>query len=100
MILEGTYTFQVGEERFACGPGEVIYVLRRIPHAFHNSSSQPARMLIIQSPGGIHEQCFAEAWERITDPAQLSAPEPPAEFDKIKAVANKRGIEMAPLPGH
>ena len=99
VILEGTLRFQVGEERFACGPGEVVYVPRGTPHAFHNDSAGPARLLIIQSPGGIHEQYFAEAWERIADLTHLP-PEPPTDFGKVKAAAEKHGIEILPPPGH
>src|SRR5690348_5797487 len=53
IVLEGTYTFQVDDETIQCGPGEVIYVPRGVPHAFQNTGSEQARILILQAPGGV-----------------------------------------------
>ena len=99
IVLEGSYTFQVGDQTMQCGPGEVIYVSRGVPHSFENASTEPARMLILQAPGGIHEQYFAEAWEPIADLSNLP-PEGPPDFGKIKAAAQRHGIEMVPPPAH
>ena len=100
IILEGSYTFQVGDQTLQCGPGEVVYVPRGVPHALENTGTKPARMLILQAPGGIHEQYFAEAWEPIED---LSNPPPeggPPDIGKIKAAAQRHGIEMVLPPAH
>jgi mannose-6-phosphate isomerase-like protein (cupin superfamily) len=98
IVLEGRYTFQVGDETLQCGPGEVIYVPRGVPHAFENSGTGPARLLILQAPGGIHEQYFAEAWEPIEDLSHLPAEGGPPDFGKIKAAAERHGIEMVSAP--
>jgi mannose-6-phosphate isomerase-like protein (cupin superfamily) len=98
IILEGTYTFQVGDETLQCRPGEVVYVPRGVPHALANTGTEPARMLILQAPGGIHEQYFAEAWEPIEDPSNLPPEGGPPDFGKIKAAAQRHGIEMVPPP--
>jgi len=98
IILEGSYTFQVDNQTLPCGPGEVVYVPRGVPHAFENTGTEPARMLILQAPGGIHEQYFAEAWEPIEDPSHLPPEGGPPDFDKIKAAAGRHGIEMVPPP--
>ncbi len=66
IVLQGRYTFRAGDETFHCGPGEVIYVPRGVAHAFENTGTEPARMLILQAPGGIHEQYFAEANQEAT----------------------------------
>jgi hypothetical protein len=50
-------------------------------------------MLILQTPGGIHERYFAEAWELIADPSQLPS-EPEPDFARVKAAAERAGIEM------
>jgi mannose-6-phosphate isomerase-like protein (cupin superfamily) len=98
LILEGSYTFQVGDQCMQCGPGEVIYVPRGVPHAFENTGNESARILILQAPGGIHEQYFAEAWEPIKDPSHLPPEAGPPDFAKIKAAAQRHGIEMVPPP--
>src|SRR5689334_18273476 len=100
IVLEGRYEFEVGEQTLQCGPGEVIYVPRGVPHALMNRSTTTARMLILQSPGGIHEQYFAEAWEPIADLANLPPEGGPPDFAKIRAAAEKQGIEMVSAPAH
>jgi mannose-6-phosphate isomerase-like protein (cupin superfamily) len=98
IVLEGSYSFQVGDQTLQCGPGEVIYVPRGVPHALANTGSETARMLILQAPGGIHEQYFAEAWEPIEDPSHLPPEGGPPDFGKITAAAQRHGIEMVSPP--
>ena len=98
IVLEGTYTFQVGDQTLQCGSGEVLYVPRGVPHALTNTGSEPARLLILQAPGGIHEQYFAEAWEPIKDPSHLPPEGDPPDFAKITAAAQRYGIEMVLPP--
>jgi len=100
IVLQGRYTFRVGDQTLQCGPAEVIYAPRGVPHAFENNGTEPARMLILQAPGGIHEQYFAEAWEPIEDPSHLPPEGGPPDFGKIKAAAQRHGIEMVPPPAH
>lgn len=94
-ILEGIYTFWTPEGTRSCGPGTFLLAARGTPHGFGNDGSGQARMLIMQSPGGVHEQYFAEAWERVDDPSNLT-PEPEPDFGKIKAAAERAGIELLP----
>ena len=98
IVLEGSYTFQVGDQTLQCGPGEVLYVPHGVPHALANTGTEPARLLILQAPGGIHEQYFAEAWEPIEDPSNLPLEGGPPDFAKITAAAQRHGIEMVPPP--
>lgn len=100
IILEGEYTFQVEDQTLQCGPGEVLYVPRGVPHAFENTGTKPGRILILQAPGGIHEQYFAEAWEPIEDITNLPPEGGPPDFSKIKAAAQRHGIEMVSAPAH
>ena len=98
-ILEGTYTFQLGDQTMEVGRGEFVLVPRGLPHTFTNKGSVPARMLVMNSPGGIHEQFFAEIGEPIAD---LSAPLPlsgPPNVAKIVAAGQKYGIEILPPSG-
>ena len=100
IVLEGIYTFQVGDKTMQCGPGEVVYVPRGVPHALANTGTDPARVLILQAPGGIHEQYFAEAWEPIEDLSNLPPEGGPPDFSKITAAAQRHGIEMVSPPAH
>lgn len=96
LVLEGTYTFLIGEQKAELRPGDHAFVPRKTVHAFTNSGSTPARMLILVSPGGIHEKFFAEAGQLIPDRA--NPPSPNGSFDPghLVAVAQKYGIEILP----
>jgi quercetin dioxygenase-like cupin family protein len=94
-VLEGTYTFWTVDGVRELGPGSYLLAPRGVAHGFQNDGSGVARLLILQSPGGIHEGYFAEAWEVVDDPANLP-PEPEPDFVLIKAAAERAGIELLP----
>jgi quercetin dioxygenase-like cupin family protein len=94
-ILEGTYEFMLGNRTLTCGPGESFFALRGTPHGFKNVGDAQARMLIVQSPGGVVERYMAEAWETIDDPSNPPQPVEP-DFARVVAAAQKYGIEMLP----
>jgi len=73
-VLEGAYTLRIGDRHQRLQPDDYAFVPRGTVHAFTNTGSSPARMLIMVSPGGIHEQFFAEAGELIADPATSLTP--------------------------
>ncbi|SMB96869.1 cupin domain-containing protein [Deinococcus hopiensis] len=93
--LEGEVSFQVGEERVQLTPGAATIVPRGVPHAFVNASGRPARMLILVSPGGMHERFF----EELGTPAHPGqAPAAPAEVDvgRVTEVAARHHMEILP----
>jgi mannose-6-phosphate isomerase-like protein (cupin superfamily) len=94
-VLEGTYSCLLGDQTLECGPGESFFAPRGTPHAFKNVGDAQARMLIVQSPGGVIEKYMEEALQKIED---LSNPPPPVkpDFERVTAVAQKYGIEMLP----
>ena len=94
-VLEGTYDCRLGDRDLTCGPGESFFAPRGTPHAFKNVGDTEARMLIVQSPGGVIEKYLEEAWEKIEDPSNpLPSVEP--DFERVMVVAQKYGIEMLP----
>ena len=92
-VLSGTYAFQVGDDVAELGPGGYAFVPRDTVHAYTNSGEVDARMLILVTPGGIHENFFAEVGTPIDEPA--GAPNIPW----MLAVAAKYGIQILPPPG-
>lgn len=85
-VIEGRYAFLVGDERIELGPGGYVYVPRGTVHAFANAGPAPARMLVLVTPGGIHERFLAEVGERAT-----RAPWEP-DMAHLLAVAPKYGV--------
>jgi mannose-6-phosphate isomerase-like protein (cupin superfamily) len=94
-VLEGTYECVLGDRTLLCGPGESFFAPRGTPHAIKNAGDSQARILIVQSPGGVIEKYMAEAWETIEDPSNPPQPVEP-DFERVMAAARKYGIEMLP----
>lgn len=88
-VLEGRYTFLIGDQTVELGPGDYAFVPRGTVHAFANAGSEPARMLILVTPGGIHDKFFDE----VGDHADRAPWEP--DMPKVLAVAPKYGIEFS-----
>lgn len=91
-ILEGNYRFLIGDRELDAPAGAYAFVPRGTVHAFTNVGEAPARMLILVTPGGMHEHFFEEAG----DPA--SAPAGPPDFARLGAAAAKYGITILPPP--
>ncbi len=95
-VLEGTYTFTLYDDTIEAGPGESVFVPIGAVHSFMNQGSAPARMLILNSPGGIHEAFFKEVGVPVDDPANAPAPDMEAQIARVMQAAPTYGIEMLP----
>jgi quercetin dioxygenase-like cupin family protein len=83
-VLEGEVGFQVGDEVFSAGPGQLVAKPRGIWHGFWNAGDAPARVLELISPGGF-ENYFVEL-------APLLQPE--RDLEGMARVQAKYGLEM------
>jgi mannose-6-phosphate isomerase-like protein (cupin superfamily) len=87
-VLEGEMTFQIGERTVNAAAGTYLFAPRGIPHKFSNPSSNPAKALVIVSPGG-----FEKALEELSQFAARG--DQPPDMEKLLAVADKYGIKIA-----
>ena len=90
-VLDGRDAVLLGEQRVELGKGDYVFVPRGTLHAFTNIGSEPARLLLLITPGGIHDQFLAE----VGNHAARSAWEPDIAMAKVLAVAPKYGIAFA-----
>ena len=95
-VLEGEFEFLTGEEVARAGPGALLYVPRGTLHSFENVGDDLGRVLICQTPGGLHERFIEEVGEIAADgeepPAVFAAP----DFAALATVAARYGVEMPP----
>ncbi|MFT8243871.1 cupin domain-containing protein [Roseomonas sp. BN140053] len=94
-VLEGRYEFTLGDTTAEQGPGAFLFVPRGLPHQFRNPGTEPARMLIINVPGGLHERFFLEAGDPV--PAAKASAFPamsPPDVPRLLAAASRYGIEV------
>ena len=68
-VIEGSYLFQVGDDRYSMSPGDTIFLPRTVPHAFVQLSDL-GKMIVSYLPAGKMEAFFkiTDQWE--TPPTQ------------------------------
>ena len=49
-VLEGEFTFRIGEAVTTGGPGTCAFLPRNVPHAWKNSGAQPGRVVFLYTP--------------------------------------------------
>jgi quercetin dioxygenase-like cupin family protein len=94
-VLDGTYEFMLDGKIISGLPGTFVFVPRGAAHAFRNVGDKPARMLIINTPGGLHEGFFDEAGDPVANATSFPAPAAP-DMARLGAAATRFGIEFLP----
>jgi quercetin dioxygenase-like cupin family protein len=91
-ILDGRFSFVLGEQTFEASPGTLIRAPRGIPHGYKNISALPARKLLLISPAGL-ENFFREVGEPAKD---TTAPPPhrPGAISRAMQLAQKYGLRI------
>jgi quercetin dioxygenase-like cupin family protein len=93
LVLDGTFQFQIDEQRLQRGKGEFAFVPKNTPHTFLNlNTDNEGRLLIITLPAGNHEGFFTEAGEKVSASAPFST-EPP-DLEKLMTVGKRHGFEF------
>ena len=49
-VLAGDFTFKIGDEVAAGGPGTCAFMPRNVPHAWKNTGSETGRVLFLYTP--------------------------------------------------
>ncbi len=95
-VLEGRFEFLIEGAKIKAHVGSLIYVPKGILHTFENVGETTGRMLVSQTPGGLHERFIEEAGKQATD----EATSPPAVGQRVvgrlAAIGVEYGLEMVP----
>ena len=101
-ILEGEYTFWIGEQVLEAGPGAFVFLPRDLPHCFRVEGTQPGRLLQLTMPGGL-ERAFEEAGRPTPEPVLPPAPSGPpsqTEIQRLFDISAAHHVEtLGPPPG-
>ena len=79
-VLSGTFKVRIGEETFVCEAGGFAYLPSGVPHAFRNLTGDPARIVVVYTPGGGHR--FYEEFGPLTRDGEPDRAEVAALFEK------------------
>ena len=96
-VLEGDYEFLVEDRTLRVPAGSLLYVPRGNLHTHKNVGEGTSRMLVSQTPGGLHERFFEELGEPAAHTSAAVPGEPP-NVQRIVRIAAEYGIEISPLP--
>ena len=95
-LIEGQVSFVFNSRWLKAGPGAFVFGPRDIPHGFRVEGTDPAKLVVLVTPGGF-ERFVVEMSEPATT-AALPPPSPP-DMQKLMTVAAKYKIEiLGPLP--
>jgi mannose-6-phosphate isomerase-like protein (cupin superfamily) len=97
-VLEGDYEFLVEDRTLRMSAGSLLYVPKGNLHVYKNVGERMGRMLVSQTPGGLHERFFEEIGEVRKDGFTPPVSEEPRDTERIARIAAEFGIEMT-LPG-
>lgn len=98
-VTEGHYEFTIDGKKQLCGPGDFAYVKPGVVHMFANADPTPSSMLIINLPGGPHEEFFMKVGDELAfETTEFPAPSAP-DIPFIVAAAAEHGVTILPPPG-
>lgn len=86
-ILEGTLTFQVGDQTIRASTGDFIHIPRETVHSFKNGPT-PAKLLSTFSPAGI-EAFFQEVGDPVKDRSASPPPVTEASIARLIEVESR-----------
>ena len=94
-VLEGELTVRVGSSKIVAPVGSFVVVPRGVVHQPSNPGTQPTRVLLVFSPGGM-DRFFEEAAEGRIPLAVVA--DDPVVLERLEAFTEKYGYEFAELP--
>ena len=93
-MLEGE--FLDGSRTTRADTGSLFYVPGGTLHAYKNVGDRVGRMLVIHTPGGLHERFFEDLGEPATNGSAPPASVVPPDVERVLTVAARYGIEIPP----
>lgn len=101
-VLEGVFAFLIERARTEAGPGSLLYVPKGTLHAFENVGGTTGKLLMSQTPGGLHERFVEETGAPVSG-FVVAESDPSAEgssgrTERLVAKAAQYGIETVPHP--
>ena len=98
-VLEGEYEFLNDDgHTVRVGVGSLVYVPKGNLHTYKNVGTTPGRMLVSQTPGGLHECFFEEIGEKAQYESKLTVARSQLDAERVMAIAATYGIEIPPPP--
>jgi len=59
-VIDGEFQFEVGDKRLHAGPGESVFIPRKVSHVWACVSGKPGKVIDVYQPAGKMEEFFRE----------------------------------------
>lgn len=94
-VLEGTFAFVVDGSTRTVTAGDFVRVPNGAVHAFKNVGDDVGRLLIVNTPGRVHDAFFSEVGTPLP-PGTREMPPPggPPDIPRVIEIGRKTGIEF------
>lgn len=95
-VLDGRFEFMIDGAVIAATAGSFVKVPTGAPHAFRNVGTEPARLLVLNTPGVVHDGFFSEVGEPMP-PGTTTLPPPsdtPPDIPRLVEIARRNGLEL------
>jgi quercetin dioxygenase-like cupin family protein len=93
-VLEGTFSYRIGDNTMTCGPGSFVLVPRGTLHAFQNIGADTGKVLLTNNLPGAHERFFHDVGVPVTDIASFTPPDGPPDMQKLVSSAERNDIHF------
>ena len=98
-VIEGQVEFTIDGKTATHGPGSFVMIPDGALHAFEATGDTPARILVLNAPGEIHEAFFTKVGRPLPEgTSKAPPPDAPPDIPAIMAIAAEAGITFPPPP--
>jgi DNA-binding transcriptional MerR regulator/quercetin dioxygenase-like cupin family protein len=93
-IVDGEFEFHVAEKQFRAGPGESVFIPRKVAHVWGTAGETPGRIINVYQPAGKMEEFFREVGKYDGKPAIHEA----LGLDGLRQFFDAYGIDLLGPP--
>ena len=93
-VLDGRMRFTIGARSFEVGAGGFVQIPPGEVHTFTNIGAGPARMLILNVPGRLHDRFFSQAGEPLPSGTTEFPEAGPPDVPRLLELGRQNGIEF------
>ncbi|RVT82026.1 cupin domain-containing protein [Rhodobacteraceae bacterium CCMM004] len=98
-VLDGIVEFTIDGQTRSHGAGAHVAIPDGAVHAFTAVGERPARILILNAPGHMHEAFFTSVGTPVADDRTVpQPPDGPPDVAHVVAVAERSGMTILPPP--
>jgi mannose-6-phosphate isomerase-like protein (cupin superfamily) len=93
-VLEGSFSYRIGDNTMTCGPGSFVFVPRGTLHAFQNTGADTGKVLLTNNLPGAHERFFRDVGVPVTNMASFTPPDGSPDMQKLVSSAERNDIHF------